>query len=283
MAVNFQTAMATAGSEVPLAWHFNDTLTPTPVKQIAAWLGKRWADEVVVAADAVHDYFFGPGVASRTIYAPVDLATFDPDAVTVDEKALRDDLGLPPDVPVVGTVGNVNPIKGHEYLLRAVSRLVRDGDHEIAVPIVGAPLESRQAYFQRLQDLRSDLGLDDVVHFVGFRDDIPELLALFDVFVLPSVAEACPIVVLEAMAMEAPVVATAVGGVPEQLPDDDHGWTVPPEDDAALANAIAAALADPDERQRRAKNARQRVEAVFSLDACVERHLELYRSLEAES
>lgn len=278
MVVNFQTALATARTDAALAWHFNDTLTPTPVKQAAAVAGRRWADEIVVAADAVHDYYFDQSTPSRTIYAPVDVSEFDSSAVDADKAALRGELGLDPAAPVVGTIGNINPIKGHKYLLRSIAMLVEDGQ-SVTVPVVGATLDSRQAYFEQLQSLRAELGLEDVVQFVGFRSDIPELLSLFDVFVLPSVAEACPIVVLEAMAMRCPVVATAVGGVPEEIPDTDHGWLVPAEDGPALADAIQEALSDPAERQRRAANARQRAESMFSLSACVDAHEDLYRSL----
>jgi glycosyltransferase involved in cell wall biosynthesis len=278
MPVNFQTAIATTQTDVPLAWHFNDTLTPTPVKQIAARLGVRWADEIVVAADAVHDYYFDSKTSSRTIYAPVDIDRFDPSEISINKQGLRSELGLRSDVPVVGTVGNLNPIKGHEYLLRAIAKLVDDG-LDIVVPVVGAQLDSRKQYFEKLRELRVELDLEDTVEFVGFRSDIPELLSLFDVFVLPSIAEACPIVVLEAMAMKSPVVATNVGGVPEEIPDSDYGWVVPPKDSDALAGAIAEALDDLKECRRRAANARERVESVFSLEACVDRHEDLYRSL----
>ncbi|MDB9249150.1 glycosyltransferase family 4 protein [Halorubrum ezzemoulense] len=279
---NFQPALAAHRTSRKLIWHFNDTLTPWPLRPLASRFARRWADEIVVAADAVHDYYFDPKAPSRTIYAPVDLNVFDPVSVDVDETALRAELGLDPDVPVVGTVGNINPIKGHESLLRAVASLVDNGN-QVTVPIVGKRLKSREEYYNKLRSLRSEFGLDDQVQFVGFRSDIPELLSLFDVFVLPSIAEACPIVVLEAMAMECPVVATDVGGVPEEIPDSDHGWVVPPKDSDALAQAIAAALDNPEESRRRAVNARERVESMFSLEACVDRHEDLYRSLVEEA
>jgi glycosyltransferase involved in cell wall biosynthesis len=282
MVTNFQTALATEQTDIPLAWHFNDTLTPTPVKQAAAHASVRWADEIVVAADAVHDYYFDPETPSRIIYAPVDVNRFDPRQVDIDETALRSELKIDSDIPIVGTIGNINPIKGHKYLLQAIKRLVEDGQ-QIAVPIVGKQLDSRAAYFERLQLLRSELGLENQVQFVGFRSDIPELLSLFDVFIFPSVAEACPIAVLEAMAMKCPVVATNVGGVPEEIPNDDYGWVVPPEDSDALATATQMALDNPKERHRRAKNARDRVKSEFSLTACVDRHESLYHSVADES
>ncbi|WP_241987179.1 glycosyltransferase family 4 protein [Halorubrum sp. SD690R] len=282
MVVNFQTILAATRTETPVAWHFNDTLTPSPVKQISANMGEQWADKIVVAADAVHDYYFDSKTASQTIYAPVDVDQFDPEQINPDEASLRSELGLRPNIPVVGTVGNINPIKGHKYLLQAIAELVSD-DREVVVPVVGAQLDSREQYFEELRDLRAKLDLEDTIEFVGFRSEIPELLSLFDIFVLPSIAEACPIVVLEAMAMECPVVATDVGGVPEQIPDSDHGWIVPPKDSDALAQAIAAALDDPEECRRRAANGRERVESMFSLEACVDRHEGLYRSLVEET
>lgn len=277
MVVNFQTALAAAKTSVPLAWHFNDTLTPSPVKQVASYLGTRWADKIVVAADAVHDYYFSSQTSSQTIYAPVDTTQFDPGQINIDEQALRSDLGIAADIPIVGTVGNINPIKGHKFLLQAASKVI--DSKQIAVPVVGAELDSRKAYFEKLLSLRSELGLEEQVTFVGFRSDIPELLSLFDVFVLPSIAEACPIVVLEAMGMKCPVIATAVGGVPEEIPDDGYGWLVPPKDSSALASAIQEALENPVEAERRAENARDRAESMFSLTACTDRHEKLYRSL----
>jgi glycosyltransferase involved in cell wall biosynthesis len=116
------------------------------------------------------------------------------------------------------------------------------------------------------------------VTFTGWRDDIPELLSLFDLFVLASVTEACPIVVLEAMAMECPVVATDVGGVRELIPGDDYGWVVPPEDHRALSTAISDAIASEPNKDR-TTNARERVERLFSLETCVENHVAVYRSL----
>lgn len=281
MALNFQSALAAHRSTAKSVWHFNDMLSPTPIKQIAGFLGPRLADEIVVASDAVHDYFFDPDVSSRTIYAPVNIKEFDAGQIDTDHQSLRAELGIPKSVPVVGTVGNINPIKGHEYLLHAIAEL-NTTFGEVAVPIVGEKLDSRTEYFENLCSLRSELGLEDQVTFVGFRSDIPELLSLFDIFVLPSIAEACPIVVLEAMAMECPVVAASVGGVPEEIPDGDHGWLVSPEDSTALAIAIQNVLENPTEVKRRTENARSRVKSMFSLTACADRHEDLYRSVVEE-
>lgn len=282
MTLNFRAVLAASRASVPVAWFFNDTGTPWPVARIAARMARSMADEIAVAAAAVHEHFFDRSVSTRTLYPPVDTAKFDPETVESDSETPREEFGIDDDVPVVGTVGNVNPIKGHKFLLRAIAR-VEKRTGPVAVPVVGAILESRREYFEELLRLRSRLGLEETVRFVGHRSDVPRLLDSFDVFVLPSVKEACPIAVLEAMAMRKGIVATRVGGTPEQLTHGEHGWIVPPQNPRALADAIVEALRKPDERRRRGRSARERVEAEFSIDRCVERHAAMYESAVASA
>ncbi|WP_306059937.1 glycosyltransferase family 4 protein [Natronococcus wangiae] len=280
MTLAFPASIAAYYTDTPLAWFFNDTGTPWPINRGAARLAQAIADEIALAADAVHDHFFDESVPARTVYPPVDVHEFDPTRVSPGDRSLREELGIANGIPIVGTVGNVNPVKGHEYLLRAIAK-VRDRVGPIAVPVVGKLLESRREYFERVTQLRSRLGLENTVRFVGHRADVPHLLSMFDVFVLPSVKEACPIAVLEAMAMEKGIVATRVGGVPEQITDGTHGWIVPPRNSSAIANAICEAINAPTERRRRGIAARKRAETNFSVDRCVDRHLEMYEAARA--
>jgi len=276
---NFQTARAAYLSDGSLVWHFNDTLTPWPINRIAGQLATRWADEIVVSAHAVHDRFFVSDVETTTLYPPVDLEEFDPDEYRDAPAELRDEFGLGDAGPIIGTIGNVNPAKGHRYLLKAVPDVLEQFP-DATFLIVGSQLDSQQRYFGELQEIISRLGIEDVVKFTGWRSDIPELLSLFDLFVLPSITEACPIVVLEAMAMGCPTVATDVGGVTEQLPSGDYGWVVPPRESHILSEAIIQALSSDSSRQKRAENARTRVEKLFSLEYCVDSHFSVYKSLE---
>ncbi|MFC6757175.1 MULTISPECIES: glycosyltransferase family 4 protein [Haloarcula] len=276
--LNYAVALAAARSDAALVWHFNDTLTPTPLKQLSATLARRWADEIVVAANAVADYFFDEATQTATVYAPVDLDRFDPTKVGASSDTLRSELGIEAGVPIVGTVGNINPAKGHEYLVEAFSDI--GGPAHLVV--VGKQLDSQQGYYDDLQAKLSEFGIDARVTFTGWRTDIPALLSAFDIFVLASVTEACPMVVLEAMAMECPVIATDVGGVREQIPGPKYGWVVPPEDSAALAAAIESALSAAD-RTERASNGRARVEEQFSLAACADAHEAVYRSAVTEN
>ena len=272
--LNFAVALAAARSDAALVWHFNDTLTPTPLRQLSAALAQRWADEIVVAADAVADYFFDGSTPTTTLYAPVDVDQFDSKTIDVPAESLRAEFDIAPSANVIGAVGNINPAKGHEFLIEAVAQL----DSDAHLVLVGQVLDSQRSYYESLQQTIRELGIESRVTFTGWREDIPELLSFFDLFVLASVTEACPIVVLEAMAMECPIVATDVGGVRELLPGAEYGWVVPPENPAAISTAIGDAL-NSESKPIRTANAKSRVKKVFSLDACVQNHLDIYQSL----
>jgi glycosyltransferase involved in cell wall biosynthesis len=122
------------------------------------------------------------------------------------------------------------------------------------------------------------LGLDGAVELLGTRGDVHELLAAADVFVLSSESEGMPMSVLEAMAAGLPVVASAVGGVPEVVRDGETGALVPPRDPVALAEAIRLLVADPALRQRFGDAGRRRVEREFAVADFRRAHLELYRA-----
>jgi glycosyltransferase involved in cell wall biosynthesis len=124
----------------------------------------------------------------------------------------------------------------------------------------------------------SRLGLRDTVELLGERADVAELLAGSDVFVLPSRSEGMPMSVLEAMAAGLPVVASAVGGVPELVRDGETGTLVAPGDPGALAGALGALVADPAQRTRLGAAARTRAEAEFGIEACRQAHVDLYRA-----
>ena len=122
------------------------------------------------------------------------------------------------------------------------------------------------------------LGLRDAVVLLGERADVAELLAAADVFVLASRSEGMPMSVLEAMAAGLPVVASAVGGVPELVRDGETGTLVAPGDPDVLARALGALVAAPAERARLGAAARSRAEAEFGIEACRQAHIDLYRA-----
>jgi glycosyltransferase involved in cell wall biosynthesis len=168
--------------------------------------------------------------------------------------------------PMVLTVARLDAQKGHTVLLEAISRipeatfvLAGDGPER-------ATLEAK---------VRAS-GIADRIVFLGHRTDIPRLLGRCDLFVLPSLYEGFPLAIQEAMAAGRPVIASAVGGVPEAVRDGVTGLLVPPSDPAALADAIRRLLADPALAQRMGAAGRVRAEQEFSYEAMVQRTTRIY-------
>jgi glycosyltransferase involved in cell wall biosynthesis len=176
-------------------------------------------------------------------------------------------------VPVVAFVGRLAPQKDPGTLLRALAKLDSQTYHAV---IAGSGPDADQV---RSEIAR--LGLGGSVELLGLRDDVSEILAAADVFVLSSSYECLPISVIEAMAAGLPVVATGVGGVPELVVEGETGFIVRPHDHEALADALRSVLADPDLRRRLGEAARTRAEAHFGIERFRGEHVAVYlRELE---
>ena len=173
------------------------------------------------------------------------------------------------DPPVVLSVGRLKEPKDFSTLAQALARL--DGVPHRALVAGDGP--DRPALEEEIARLGVALELP------GERDDVPELLAAVDVFVLSSRSEGMPISILEAMAAGLPVVASAVGGVPELVVDGETGVLVPPGDPDALAEALRRLLQDPELRRRLGAGGRERARDEFSLERFRREHLELYERL----
>lgn len=185
---------------------------------------------------------------------------------------VREELGIPHGVPVVGTVGNLTPKKDHATLLRAAARMRRTTP-DLRVVVVGTgPLEPR------LRALAAELDLGDGVVFAGFREDARRVMGAFDVFVLSSTFEGLPIAMLEAMARGLPVVATGVGGTPEVVDHHRHGLLVEPRAPGPLAEAVEAVLGDASLAARLGEAARRRA-GEFDIRRAVRRMEAVYGEL----
>ena len=151
----------------------------------------------------------------------------------------RAELGISANVPLVGTVGRLVPIKNHQLLLRAAARLLSSGFTGRFVIVGGGELS------EQLQHLARHLGIADHTVFTGWRRDLEKIYADLDVLVNTANNEGTPVALIEAMAARVPVVATAVGGVPDMIESERSGFLVPPGDLDALVDAIKSALAAP--------------------------------------
>jgi glycosyltransferase involved in cell wall biosynthesis len=192
-------------------------------------------------------------------------------AATADANGLREELAIPADAPLVAEVGRLCDVKGQRELIDAVARI--PGARAV---LVGADLEQGGAYERTLRHRADELGVTDRVVFAGYRDDAARVVAAADVLALPSWTEGLPLVVLEAMALGRPVVATTVGGTPELVLDGETGLLVPPRDVEALTAALKRVLDDGDLRRRLGEAGRRRVAERFSSRAMTRDVLALY-------
>jgi glycosyltransferase involved in cell wall biosynthesis len=172
-------------------------------------------------------------------------------------------------------VANLFPRKGHEYLIEAVYRIAEEAPDARCL-IVGT---GDDRYGEMLARLTREKGLDGIVIFAGFQPDVSPYLAAFDLFVLPSVMEGFGIVLIEAMAMAKPVVATSVGGIPEVIDDGVTGFLVPPRDPESLVRKIRFLLAHPEVRAKMGEAGRLRVLARFSTERMIGELQRLYGEL----
>lgn len=244
------------------------------VRRLLNRLTAPLADRITAVSEQVGTF------AREGIGIPSDQVVVIPNGIDIDRcrSALSPDqarakLGLPPDQPVVGTVGTLRPVKGTDVLLRAFARLQESGP-EAHLLVVGDGPE-----WDTLQALADELGIRDAITFTGNRSDIADLLAAMDLFVLSSHWEGLPIAALEAMAAGLPVVATAVGGTPGVVLDGKTGLLVPPSDPPALAGALQQLLSDPQQARTMGQAGRRRVEEQYTQQRMVERMEALYQEL----
>jgi glycosyltransferase involved in cell wall biosynthesis len=189
---------------------------------------------------------------------------------------VREELGIEPSDPVLCAVCSIRPQKALDVLIRSAAILRREFPR-LRLLVAG---DGDRAPYLRLID---ELGLRDTVTLLGVRQDVPELLAASDVAVSSSDFEGSPLAVMEYMAAGKPVVATAVGGVPDLIDDGVHGLLVQPQDPDGLAAATARLLRDPDSAAEMGARGRERRELEFSLDATVSNLEALYERLYAAS
>jgi glycosyltransferase involved in cell wall biosynthesis len=232
-------------------------------------LAARWTDRIVTLTDAEAEQHLVLGIGRRAQFVTI------PSGVDLDNIASAVPVHLAPHGPVIGTVGRLTSIKGHQHLIDAVPEILRRCPAAHVV-LVGDG-ELRQALAERTHRL----GVDSRVIFTGYREDIPALIAGMDVFVLPSLNEGMGRVLVMAMALGKPIVASRVGGVPELLGQGEAGLLVPPADPRALADAICTLLVDPVRAKTLGEAGRRRAPA-YSANAMVQALARLYREVLAD-
>jgi glycosyltransferase involved in cell wall biosynthesis len=190
------------------------------------------------------------------------------------DRDVRAELGIPRDAPVIGTVSGLRPEKGIGVLLQAGKILAR---RHPGLKLLVAGEGNRE-----LLASAGPSTLDEFVVPLGFRADVPEVVAAFDVAVCASFREGSPLSIMEYMEAGVPTVSTRVGGVPELIQDGVHGLLVPAGAPDRLADAVTSLLRDPREAARMGRRARERRRREFDLAAVIHRLEGLYERLYAE-
>lgn len=233
-----------------------------------------FCDELLFISEAVREdaIKYSLKVPSQTVCVGmgIDLSRFPVDSMNLRE--LKEGFGLDFDGPVVGTIARLVPNKGIACFLKAAARVLDSWPQTRFLVVGDGPLR------EQLESLAEELNLVDSVVFMGFRKDpgdIPKLLAIMDVFVLPTLREGFGVVFAEAMAMAKPVVGSKIAPITEVVKGGETGILVPPDESELFAEAIISLLNDDAKRQEMGIAGRKRVEDLFD-------ERQVFRRIEAE-
>jgi glycosyltransferase involved in cell wall biosynthesis len=211
-----------------------------------------------------------------TLHDAIDTARFTPGAHRGD--AVRKEFGLTDRHVIIGALGRFSPGKGHEELLRAAASIC-PARPDVRFLIVGEASRGEVLYAEKIRRMARDLGLEGRVIFAGFRMDVPEVMAAFDLFAFPSHAEAFGVVLIEAMAMGKAVVSTNCDGVVDIVVNGQTGITVPRRDAERLADGLLKLVDDPKRRAEMGAAGRRRVELLFDREHQMQKLESIYEEV----
>jgi glycosyltransferase involved in cell wall biosynthesis len=265
-----------------------DVLPPGSVTSATLRLIARTATVVVAnsAYTASSVRAAAPRARLEVVHPAIDLARFDP--AGIDRAAARARLGAAGARQVLlGVVAQLSPWKGQDTAIEAL-RLLREQDVDAHLLLIGsakfiarATRFDNEAYVAGLRREIAEAGLVDRVSWLGERDDVPQLIRALDVLLLPSHEEPFGRALLEAMALEVPVLATNLGGPPELVREGRDGYLLPPHQPAAWAEAVRCILASPDRGRELGRSGRRRLAEGFDVEHHVEAVMALYRRVSA--
>ncbi len=254
--------------------HVDQPLETTAARRAQWRLG---SDHVITVAGSIRRHLIEIGLAeaerSTWVGGWAHEKFFAPPAVA--RADLRRSLGLADDVPVLLCVAMLRPDKGQDHFVGAMARLKDRGVAPVLL-LAGAATAESAGYADGLRHLAAQAGVADRVRFLGYRDDVPDLMRAADLAVISSLVEGQPRVAVQAFASATPLVATRVGGVPEIVEHDVTGWLADPADPGSLADTIHYALADPIKKSVVAAKARRLAERTMRIDLRMEQTLATY-------
>lgn len=262
------------GSRVKLIHHLISLWDDvSPLNQRIIWTALRYADRILCNGQAVKAHVVGDRPLAQPVTVipnGVDCEYFRPMPQLRARERAR--LGLADEHFVIGTIGNIRPVKNIPFLLRAMSRVAASAPRARLLCVGGGP------QLEEMRQLAGSLGLADRVLFPGLAKDVRPMLAAMDAFVLCSRQEGNPNVVLQAMAAALPVVSVSVGEVPFVIEDGRSGMLVAPGDEDAVVAALARLIHDPQRCRTLGDAARRRVGERFSASRMIASYAALMRT-----
>lgn len=229
-------------------------------------------DRFIAISRAIEEDILGMGVPKdriTLIHNGLDISKFGlPEAA----GSMMKKLGLNPNLPIIGVVARLHPVKGHEYFLQA-ARIMLDKGVKAQFLLVGDGI-----YREKLENLCRALNLEQDVFMPGYYSPVEDIYGISDLVCLPSLMEGLGMVILEAMHFNVPVVASKVGGVPEIIKDGVNGFLVEPRDPEGLAQAMTNILLDSDLRDRLCRQGQETV-GVFSMESMIRKEEKIYEDL----
>jgi glycosyltransferase involved in cell wall biosynthesis len=278
--VNPHAAFAARRRGAAVVWQIVDSRAPAPLRRTAMPLVRHLADAVMFDGEALIELHGGReslAAPAFVYFPPVDTQLFVPSAE--HRRAVREELGIPQDAPVVGTVSSLNPMKGLEHFLAAAAE-VAAARPEARFLVVGAAPETHRAYEEELRNRAEKLELPSPVIFAGERADVERCYPAFDVHVISSLprSEGTTTTALEAQSCGVPVVATRVAAVGEAVDDGVTGLLVAPQEPAAIARAVLQLFDDDALRARLGAAGREAAVTRFDADRVADVYVRAYEA-----
>ena len=247
-----------------------------PLGAVYGWTAS-FADCIIAVSDDVRAFHLShTGVPEEKyiiIENGVDIARYSQSEAETVRKKMRETFGIGYRSPLFGIIGRLTPAKDHKTLLKAASIILNEKPDARFLVVGDGPLR------KMLEEQTKELGISSAVHFTGFRNDIPEIMAALDVLVFSSQWEGLPVTLLEGMAASCAVVATAVGGIPAAVEPDKTAFLVPPADALSLARACLRLASNPELRLTMGRAGFAHVTANYSITTMIDRTVSLYGKL----
>lgn len=251
--------------QIPHIWHIHEILPgPAPLVKLLSKMLDSSTPKPIAVSEAVAQHWQAKLQNAKVEVIPNGIPY---GGFLTAQGNLKAELNLSPDSVLIGMIGRINPGKGQLFFLEIAEKIARKHPQAHFI-LVGDPFPGYEYILQEIQKEIRRKKLESSVSYLGFRTDIPEVMASLDIFVLPSVMpDSFPTVILEAMAASKPVVATQSGGASEMVLEGETGFLIPIKHVKAGTAAISILLEDPSLRKTLGENGRKRVLEKFSLES----------------